>query len=218
MQTEKVTAIHANESLRIQSGTVESIEQEGYRIRAPDGHCRATRAFGCLIEPRVNDEVLFTINDRFQGHILSVLERPQGDQFDLVFPGDVTLRSERGEVNLDAGQGINISSPGQINMLTEEYTLAARQGLVNVESLSAVGATLVSHIAQVQTFARSIETVARHWLQKLTNSFRQVEGVDQLRTRESLHTVENLYSMRSRQAAILAKKDIKVDAERIHMG
>jgi hypothetical protein len=33
-----------------------------------------------------------------------------------------------------------------------------------------------------------------------------------------IQTVKNLYSMRSRQAAILAEKDIKVDAERIHMG
>ena len=45
-----------------------------------------------------------------------------------------------------------------------------------------------------------------------------VEGVDQLKTRDSLHTIDNLYSVRSKQAAILAKKDIKMDAERIHMG
>ena len=218
MKTEKVTAIHANEALRILSGKVESTGPDGYRIQGPDGNCQATRAFGCLVEPRVGDVVLFSIDERFRGHVLTVLERPQGDRSDLVFPGDVTLRSERGEVNLDGGQGINISSPGQINIMSEEYTLSARQGLVNVESLTAIGASLVSHITQVQTFAQNIETVARHWLQKLTNSFRQVEGVDQLRTKDSLHTVENLYSMRSRQAAILAKKDIKMDAERIHMG
>ena len=76
----------------------------------------------------------------------------------------------------------------------------------------------MSKIGQVKTIADRVETVAMHWLQKLTHSFRQVEGVDQLKTRDSIHTVENLYSMRSRQAAILAKKDIKVDAERIHMG
>ncbi len=45
-----------------------------------------------------------------------------------------------------------------------------------------------------------------------------IEGVDQTKAGDVLTTIKNLFSLRSRQSAILAKKDIKIDAERIHMG
>jgi len=72
--------------------------------------------------------------------------------------------------------------------------------------------------ANVTTIAEKIDTVAKTLLQKLKNSIRTIEGVDQTNAQDAITTVRNLYSLRSRQAAILARKDIKIDAERIHMG
>ena len=113
---------------------------------------------------------------------------------------------------------MNLVSAESINQVAENYSLATRRALLNIESATAVGKKLVATITQVQTFAERVETVAVNWLQKLTHSLRQVGGVDQVNAGDSIHTVDNLYSMRSKQAAILAKKDMKVDAERIHMG
>ena len=128
------------------------------------------------------------------------------------------MNASNGQMQINASQGLNITTEKHMNLVSEEISLMSRKALFNIESLKAMGTTLVSRINTVQTFATSIETVAEHWLQKLKNSFRHVEGVDQFKAKDSIHTVQNLYSMRSRQAAILAKKDIKIDAERIHMG
>ncbi len=218
MQTEKVTAINTARELKLHSGTIEAIHELEYEVLGPGGHYSATRAFSCIVEPRLADTVIFSIDERLKCRVLSILDRADDQLTHLDFPGDVTLNASQGQMQLNASQGLNISTEREMNLLSEEFTLMAKKGLLNIESLRAVGTTLLLKVKNLQTFAHSLETVADHWLQKLKNSFRQIEAVDQLKTRDSIHTVQNLYSMRSRQAAILAKKDIKMDAERIHMG
>jgi len=217
MKADKLAAIGKDNQFLLQSGTIESIG-EFYRILADDRHHTAVRAFSCIIEPRAGDVVLFSIDERQQCHILSIIERPNCSDTELAFPGNVCLRTSRGELNIHSRRGMNMVCEQEITQVAETFTLAARKGLFKVDSLTAIGSTLVSRIKFVQTIADRLETVAEHWLQKLTNSFRQIDGVDQLKARDSIHTVKNLYSMRSKQAAILARKDIKMDAERIHMG
>lgn len=218
MQTEKITAIHSDLQSQILSGMIESIDDQGYRVVSDAGHFSAGRAFSCIVEPKIADTILFSLGPSRQCHILSIIERPGCTDTSLEFPGNVTVSTKQGELSLNGAKGINMSSLQSINMVTEEVNLLAKKGLLNIETLRAAGSTLVAKINNVQTFAHTLETVAEHWLQKLKNSFRQIEGVDQLKTKDSIHTVQNLYSMRSKQAAILAKKDIKIDAERIHMG
>ncbi len=217
MQAENITAIHAGGQIELQSGTVETAG-EFYRIRAGDGCYQATRAFSCLVEPNAGDSVLFSVDDRQFCHILSIIERPGCEVTRLSFPGDVTVASANGSLNIDAQQGLNMVSGQGISQVAESYTLATKKAFLSTDDLTAVGSNLVAKIRYVKTIAERVETVAEHWLQKLRNSFRQVHGVDQLKSRDSIHTIKNLYSMRSRQAAILARQDIKVDAERIHMG
>jgi hypothetical protein len=217
MYAEKITGINSNSEFQLESGTIESIG-ESYRIVTPGRQYSAQRAFSCLVEPQPKDIVLFSVDARQQCHILSIIERPDSCDTALSFPGDVTLSANQGALQMHAQQGIDMISQQGISQVAESYTLASKKALFSVDELTAVGSTLVSRISCVRTIAERVETVAGQWLQKLTNSFREIEGVDQLKARDSIHTVRNLYSMRSRQAAILAQKDIKMDAERIHMG
>ena len=218
MKTEKITAIHNQQQTRIESGTIDAFIDGGYRISTPNGHVAAQRAFSCIVEPMTDDVVLFSINERMQGHILAILERVQDKNTCLDFPADVAVKVNEGQLHMNARQGLQLSTQQEMNLLSEKLSVSSEKGLFHINSLTAIGSTLVSKISNIQTFAHTLETVAEHWLQKLRNSFRQVEGLDQLKTRDSLHTVDNLYSMRARQAAVLAEKDIKMDAERIHMG
>jgi hypothetical protein len=219
MQTEKISTIHSDLQNQILSGTIESLDDLGYRIVSEAGHFVGSRAFSCVVEPQLADTILFiSLGSARQCHILSIIERPDSTDTHLSFPGNVSLTSQQGELSLNGSRGINMSSLQSLNVITEEVNLVAKKGLLNIDNLKAVGTRIVAKITNVQTFAHTLETVAEHWLQKLKNSFRQIEGVDQLKTKDSIHTVQNLYSMRAKQAAILAKKDIKIDAERIHMG
>ena len=218
MQAEKIPFLHQTSRIELQSGMIESVTEQVYRVTVDAGCLDATRAFSCMVEPMVNDTVLFSINSNGQCHILAIIDRIDCADTHLAFPGDVALSARQGELSLNGRQGVNLTSDQHVRLATEEVTIIAGRALFGVESLTAVGSKLVSKISNVQTIADSVETVAVNLLQKLKNSFRVIEGVDQSRSRDVLTTVKNLYSMRSTQAAILAKKDIKVDAERIHMG
>ena len=217
MQAENITPIQSLAEIQVQYGTIQSSNGRNYQTLGHSGTCWATPAFSCLVKPITGDRVLFSTDTDGQGHILSIVERLDSTETNLNFPGDVTLNAQ-GQLHLNGQQGINISSQQQINLVSEEYSLIAKKALFGVECISAFGSKLVAKISHVQTIADTMETVAGHCLQKLKNSFRLIEGVDQQRAGDVIHTVKNLYSMRSRQAAILAKKDIKIDAERIHMG
>lgn len=217
MQTEKITAIYPDSQIQILSGTIQSIDERGYKIESYAGDYTATRAFSCMVEPQMADTVLFSLNAR-ECHILSITERPDSNATTLTFPGDVNFKTSQGQLNIQGQHGVNIVSEKTINLVSEEVSLTAKKALFCIDNLTAIGSTLVSKISHVQTIAHTVETVAEHLLQKLKNSFRQIEGVDQSKVGDAIYTVKNLYSMRSKQAAILAKKDIKIDAERIHMG
>ena len=218
MQAEKISVLRNNNPVTLETGKIESATGDGYRVIGESGLFEATTAFSCLVEPMVNDIVLVSVDTRAHCHILAIIDRPECNDTRLSLPGDVTLDARQGKLNLNSQQGINISSDQQINLASEECSVIAKKGLIGIESITAVGSRLVSKIGCVQIFSETVETVAVNLLQKLKNSFRVIEGVDQTRSRDLLTTVKNLYSIRSTQAAILAKKDIKVDAERIHMG
>ncbi len=218
MQAENISPIQSPAETRVQYGTIRCRDDRGYQVLGQSGSCRAVAAFSCLVEPMAGDRVLLSTDPGGQVHILSIIERLETSDTRLEFPGDVTLSASQGQLHLNAHREMTLSSQRKITQATDEYVLVAKKALFGIDSINAVGSMLVAKIGQVRTIADTVETVAGHWLQKLKNSFRQVTGVDQLRTGDSIHTVNNLYSMRSRQAAILARKDIKMDAERIHMG
>ena len=218
MQASKITPLYGDQQIQIQSGIIESCDEQGYQISCNKHLFEATKAFSCLIEPTRKDTVLFSTDANGRCHILSIIERHSGSESSLVFPGDVTLNAARGQLNINGQQGINISSQQSINQTSAEYAIIANKALFGIDSVTAIGTKLVAKITSLQTFANSVETIADNMLQKLKNSIRLIEGVDQNRAMNVISTVKNLYSLRSKQAAIIAKKDIKVDAERIHMG
>lgn len=218
MQTEKVVSFNTDNEVQCRTGVIESMDEDVYQIVHLATSYFAKRSFSCMVEPVPGDVVMFSIDAGRQNYILSILERADNKQTRMAFSGDVILDVKQGQLQLNAEQDININTVGNINQVSEEYTVLSKKALFGIDHVSAVGSKLVSKINQVHTIADTVEMVAGNLLHKLKNSFRSIQGVDQSQAKDVIHTVENLYSLRSKQSAILAKKDIKVDAERIHMG
>jgi len=218
MQAENISTLHALEKTEICTGQILGVDDQVYQILGSEGEYSATRAFSCIVQPQQGDKVLFSVNSVRQCHILSIIERPDSNDTRLMFPGDVVLSASKGQLKINGKQGVTINSERCISQTSEEYNLIADKAIFGIDSLTAIGSRLVTKITDLQTYAGTIETVAGNLLQKVKNSVRLIEGVDQSRSRDAIHTVKNLFSLRSNQAAIVAKKDIKVDAERIHMG
>ena len=217
MKAENITPINETGEFQLRSGRIETAG-ELYRIVCDNRHYSADRAFSCLLEPRVDDIVLFCIDSWQHCHILSIIERPHANDAKLAFPGDVTFSADQGKLDIEARTGLNLVSRRELNQVAESFSVVSRKGLISIDDLTAIGSSLIGRIKRIQTYADRLETVAGHCLQKLKNSIRLVDGVDQLRAGNVMHEVGNLFSLRSKQSVMLAKKDIRMDAERIHMG
>ena len=69
----------------IAGGVIKARENDCYWVETDAGLKRAHKAFGCLVEPRVADEVLVSILPNQGVHILSVLERQNDESADICF-------------------------------------------------------------------------------------------------------------------------------------
>ncbi len=220
MHAEKIVALnHETSGASILYALVESnADHQRYRISDEYGQHLAVRAFSCLIEPLPGDTVLYSRDARQGCHILSIIDRPGRVDARLLFDGDVTIQSAHGDVNLAAAQNASISARNNLSQIADDYSLMARQSLINIDDLKLVGRSLLSRFDKLHSISGQVENIADHLVQRFKNVFRCVSQVDHSRSREVIQDVENLYALRSKQATILAKSDIKIDAERIHMG
>lgn len=218
MQAQNIISINRSPAIEIEYGTVQSSVEDKFIIQCQADIFTARRAFSCVVNPEAGDEVMFSHDSKQNYCILAIIDRPDQQCAKLSFPGDVTIESARGEVSLVGQKGLQFASPESIALRASKVNVMAARGLINIDDVTLTGEKATSHISGLTVFAKSLDTVADRVSQKLKNSFRVIEGVDQTRAGDVLTTIKNLFSLRSRQSAIIAKKDIKIDAQRIHMG
>jgi len=63
-----------------------------------------------------------------------------------------------------------------------------------------------------------VTTVASRSVQALESSFRVISGLDQTKSREHIHSVQESSVIRANDVVLTARDDIKIDGNRIHMG
>lgn len=218
MHAEKILSLTGRSPVEIEYGTVQGGAKNSFVIHGEAGIFTAKRAFSCVVNPEAGDKVMYSRDEHHVCHILAIIERPTHQHATLSFPGNVSIDSPHGQVSILGQTGVQLTSADSLDMVTDQVNVIARKGLLNINDATLTGGQVTSHIASVTTIAKSIDTVAERLTQKLKHSFRIIDGVDQTKAGDVLTTIKNLFSLRSRQSAMLAKKDIKIDAQRIHMG
>jgi len=217
MSINNVMPLFPGQTSELEYGVVQSTTDNNYIIKADCGIYTASRAFSCLLLPQIGDKIMCAFLDK-QYYILAIIERPNEQHMALEFPADVSLRTQNGALNIHASKTVGINSADDINMTSKQLNVIAEKSLFNINSMMTVAKKSVAHIQTSQLFSKSIETIADRSVSSFKFVLKNVEGLDQTKAGEMISSIKNLFSLRSRQAAILAKKDIKIDAQRIHMG
>jgi len=218
MYADNISRLDLSSNVEIEYGTVQGSADDRFIIQGQAGVFTAGRAFSCLVDPEPGDQVMYSRDDRHRCHILAIIERPAGQHATLSIQGDMAINSKQGKLSISGQNGLLMASPESLALVADEFDVMASKGRVSIKDVEVTGARATIHVSSLTIFAKSIDTVADRWTQRLKNSFRMIDGVDQTRAGDVLTTIKNLFSLRARQSAILAKKDIKIDAERIHMG
>ena len=167
----------------------------------------ARKADGCLVEPEVNDLVLVSHGGGAGGFILCVLLKQEG-VFKLTIRGRAHLRAE--ELTLSGDRTVSMEAP--------EVDLKGAWGVVHFLGIDLAAMKLKSRIENADLTAGRINLVLDRLSQRIRNCFRRVEGLDQTRAGRISRIVKDRFSVKAGRASVLAKEEVIVDGEKIHLG
>jgi hypothetical protein len=189
----------------------------GRIIKIQDGHIQidhdsqlinAQKAFSCLVEPQVNDIVLFSQDQHQQVYVIAILKRDEDSSMNLQLAPNTTLASSK-TLTLHSDH-INQLSQKSLQK-TGEATIDFQQGLIKGEKLH-------SHIRHIHSISDLISTMAKQAIQKFNTYVRKTDTSDQVQAAQMGRKVDGLYTMNSKHTIMVSQKDTKIDGEHIHMG
>jgi hypothetical protein len=201
-----------NEIATIQGGFAND-----YMVLSERGVFRANTVYSCLVQPIPGDKVLIA-NIADEHYILAIIERPDTNNMTLSFPGDVDFETMSGALKLTSGKQMSLTSAKKIQYTSTEIGINTASMKVQANECSVIGDKALSQWREVNSFSSVMNLVTEHLTQRIKNSFKTVDGLEQQSSLNFLQTIGKTLSIRSRDAVITARKDVKIDGERIHMG
>lgn len=218
MNANKIANLRSSVAPFVDHGTVTGEGGGNYTVTGPSGSAVATVAFGCLVQPIVGDKVMYTCDTKGACYILAVLERTDGQDSVVRFPGDVVVEAAKGKIAFASADGIDMCTANSVNVLASDISISAEKGQASIAELQANGDSFTGAIKRVTLFSNTIEMVADSVVQRLKSCFRWVEQIEQVRAGQMVHKVRNLFSVRARQTTLISKADVKIDGKRVRLG
>ena len=196
-------------------------EKDGvWTVSAGGAVYAAKRAAGCLLKPEKNDTVLLSIANGGPCYILSVLERPGRNRASstLSFEGTVNLDVRSGALRVFADEGIVMTTPEAMAMVSDEIGINARTASANVEKLSFLAQVFDGRVQKIKVIADAVDSVFRRAVQRFVTSYRYIEKHEEVQSRSTRMLVDETLTMQTKNTVHIAEEHIKIDAEQIHLG
>jgi len=190
----------------------------GFFAKTEHGQYSAKPAVSCLVKPVIGDTVLLYMDENGNGYILSILDRIKQQSTCISVENGLMIESKNDNITLAAREAINLASTESVSISSQDVAISSHHGLFQINKVDLVSDAATVHAKSSRIFTNTIETVATTLTQRVQNSFRFVEKIDQLTAGNLMQSIRNLMSVKTRQAVILAEQDVKIDGERIHMG
>lgn len=200
------------------TGIIVASDRNNILIRNSAGTYGAQRAVSCLVKPEIGDLVLFCITEADSVYILAVLERKEECSTTISVDGNLDLNVNGGHFNVTAVDGVALSSPRVLSMISPEINVNAAKSDVTVQQMTFTGNFFQATLKQIKLYADSFDSLLERLHQRIKRSYRFIEETDQLRADKIDHRAEELLQMHGRNTVINAKELIKLDGEQIHVG
>lgn len=202
------------DTARMEHATVKAVTEAGLIVHGCSGVTTARTAFGCLVAPQAGDHVLVS-RDRDACFVLTVLERASSDKT-IAVAGTLALSARsltlhgRDDARLSSGDSTAVSGRS-VGLVGEALTARGQQ-------ISVSGEQATGQFNSAKLVATTMESVVDRVVQYARQLVRKIEETEATSARTLIQTVRENYFSRSKRTSITARKDVQVDAERIHMG
>jgi hypothetical protein len=211
----KVIPINTQNQQELFTAEVKSCQSNMVILSSSRGVSSAQVAASCLLKPDVGDTVLVCDTPQ-SSYILSILEKSSSKQI-LNLQQDTDIQCQ-GHLNIHSDQSLKMSSA--VESSTHAPIIAQNSGKQKITSqhldITAAKAQLVAK--NIDVSATQCHSVIERIYQKADQVFRTVTTLENLKAGNLIQSVKNIWNSQSRNTVITAESDVKVDAQRIHMG
>lgn len=221
MRAERITPLRAGASQEaggICRAYVVDISDQQLLLELDGKTVPARAAFSCLVCPEPGDYVLLSEDTQTGVFVLAVLERNGEQHMTLAAPADLRIKAPQGGLQLLARQDVTVSSADRLSMLGRRLLLKGEESHLGFGRATVSGEEATVSVSMLRLVSRQLETYAKSLVQTLRNYTRRTDGHDSVEGGNMTRRTRGLFSMRSRNAVITSKKDMRIDAKRIHMG
>lgn len=187
----------------------------------PLGALSCQRAASCLLRPEQGDLALVALpaDARSTAFVLAVLERGEADSPAILdLQSGVRLCAPEGGVHIEAAQGISLSTPAEFSASSGSMSFAAGSVRWLVGTFSFLGKVLELVTQRFTETAAERETQAGTWTQRLGDSFRHVEDMDETQAGMVRTLARDTALLHGRVTHVQAEEFVKVDGQEVHLG
>lgn len=177
---------------------------------------RAVRADSCLIEPDCGDTVL-ACNGGAASYILAVLTRATPGQAALMLPGGVSMHTDEGKFSVQAEE-MNLSARSNLSMQAPQIALTGINGEVRFQRLNTTAQQVRAHFGAVHTMAQSVTSTVGRLVQRVRDSFRWTDNLDETRAGRMRVQVSDRYDLKAKHATVRAEGQVRIDGDKIDLG
>ncbi len=191
---------------------------EGNRLVLDNGQ-QAQAAASCLLRPEPGDLVLLTQGQDGVAWLLAILQRAHPETpATLSHPAGLTLLSEAGPVIIKAADTIGLVSDGTVLLAGQSLHADAQQAVLRLDETIVTGSKAEMHVGVLRLVADRLDAFVSHALHRLKTVLRLVEDADRTEAREVHVRASERLIQRGHVASLTAREDVRVDADRIHIG
>lgn len=179
-------------------------------VRSRAGTWMASRAASCLVAPDVGDKVLIARSDDGEEvYVLAILTRNEAQP---------TAIAVDGELHIAAREGIRLSTAGDIETTGRTMTVHVEEAKLFVQSMAYLGREIVSQVNVAKVMGTRLDGVWQSVRQHAKRVYRTATEGEYVRAGSVDVRADNQLSLHGDNAAVTAKKLVKMDAGQIVMG
>ncbi|XXT23201.1 DUF3540 domain-containing protein [Sorangium sp. So ce429] len=198
-------------------GTVLSRVGRTAQVSTKGGDRQVEIAASCLISPSPGDRVLVA-HAGGEAYVLAVLRQREGGEACMVFDRDLSLTVLRGKLRLLAQEGVELVSPGVLDMHVGSVAAKTEQIHVAFSLLDLVGSSIASKSKKVRVVAETFDTIAGRIYQRAINFLRRTDELDRVEAKNIDRRAEQLLHDHGQNTVTTAEHLVKIDAGQVHVG
>lgn len=200
-----------------ETGTIVGVSNGVFVVRSGAHEVQALRAASCMLEPEIGNEVV-VVHHRRGSHVLAVLTRDADSPARLALDGGLEIAASVGAVSISARDGVHIATPADASVTAGAWRLSAGRGDVVVGALAYAGETVAAEVDRVKTIARTVESTATRWIQRLDRAYRFIANTEIVKADHLQFDARSAFHVKAESTVMTSESVTKIDGAQIHLG